>query len=429
MTFLAAVAVGTALLSLPVAAADGTGVGVVDALFTAVSAVCVTGLVVLDTATAWSGFGLVVILLLIQLGGFGMMLAGTSIAYLFVRRARMRTQLAAQTELGVASVGELPLLVRRVGAYTLTVEGLVAVALTARFATVYDLPVARAAWFGLFHAVSAFCNAGFALFSTSLETFAGDPLVLLPVVGAVVIGGVGFPVISEVLSVRRPRHWSLHTKITLWATAVLLAGGAAAFGVAESANPDTFGALGPVDRAVGALTLSAMPRTAGFNAVDMSALSASATLVVIVLMFIGGGAASTAGGVKVSTVGVLVAAAVAEMRGEGDTVAFHRRIPTAALRQALTVVGLAGCAVLAGTVALSATSDVGLGDALFETASALSTVGLSRGVTSSLDTFGKLLISVLMFAGRVGPLTLGAALLARQTSRRWRYAPQRPLVG
>ncbi|EFH10441.1 TrkH family potassium uptake protein [Teichococcus cervicalis] len=428
--FLLAILLGTALLMLPLASADGTGTGFLTALFTATSAVCVTGLIVVDTATHWSGFGRVVILLLFQLGGFGIMSGATLLGLLVARRLRLGTRLVAQAETRGLALGDISAVLRLVLATTLAVEAVVALALAWRLRAALGLGWADAAWHGLFHAVSAFNNAGFSTFSDSLVRFSQDPLVLGPVAAAVVIGGIGCPVLFDLRrDLRNPARWTLHTKLTLLGTAILLPAGFVAVLGYEWTNPATLGALPPADRLSNAAFHSVMLRSAGFNALDVGQMRDETLAVSYALMLIGGGSAGTAGGIKVTTFILLGLVVWAVARGEPDTAAFGRRVPHEVQRQALSVVLLAvGLAGLA-TLALLSLTDLPLRDVIFEAVSATATVGMSTGVTPDLPPAAQAVIVVLMFIGRVGSITVATALALRGRQSPYRYPEERPIVG
>lgn len=428
--FTAAVLVGTLLLVLPVARAGDGGAPLLTALFTSTSAVCVTGLVVVDTASYWSPFGEGVILALIQVGGLGLMTLASLLVLAVGRRLGLRSRLAAASETKATGLGDVGTVVRGVIATTLVFETLSAVVLTLRFALAYDEPWGRASYLGVFHAVSAFNNAGFALWSDSLTRFAGDPWICLPICVAVIAGGLGFPVWIELRRhLRRPRQWSLHTKITLTATAVLLVVGFAFVTLNEWRNPATLGALSPGDRLLAGFFQGVMPRTAGFNSVDYGQMDEGTLLGTGFLMFIGGGSAGTAGGIKVTTFVLLLVAIWAEVRGDRDVEAYGRRIGDRAVRQALTVALLSVAAVAVATLALLQLSDVGTDVALFEVISAFATVGLSTGITADLGAAAQLVLVALMLLGRLGPITLVSALALRDRAHHHRLPEGRPIIG
>ncbi|TQM13874.1 TrkH family potassium uptake protein [Pseudonocardia kunmingensis] len=429
--FGAAVAVGTVLLLLPVATEDGSSAPVVAALFTAVSAVCVTGLIVVDTPTYWSTFGELVILGLIQVGGIGIMTLATLLGLLIARRVGLRLQLTAQAETKSLGLGDVRQVVGAILALSVVIELVVAVPLTARFALFYGEEPGRAVYLGVFHAVSSFNNAGFALFTDNMIPFATDPWICLPIVLAVVLGGIGFPVLLELGRRIRTgsRRWSLHVRITVITYAVLLVVGVAAFLITEWRNPATLGPLGIGGKAVVGLFHGVMPRTAGFNSVDVGQLYPATLLVTDMLMFIGGGSAGTAGGIKVTTFALLAFVIAAEVRGEPTVHVLGRRLPAAVQRQALTVALLGVGLVTVSTVVLLSLTPFRLDDVLFEVVSAFGTVGLSTGITADLPPAGQLVLTALMFLGRLGPITLASALALRDRVRRYELPEERPIVG
>jgi len=428
--FAAGLVVGTVLLMLPVARTGPGGATPLEALFTATSALCVTGLAVVDTATYWTPFGQVTILALIQVGGFGIMTLASLLGLLISRRLGLGSRIVAAAETKSVGLGDVRTVLLGVAKISLTVEAVTALVLTVRFATGYDHPVGTSLWLGVFHAVSAFNNAGFALFSDNLVGFAADPWICLPIAVAVILGGLGFPVIMELLRRRtRPRRWSVHTRLTLLMTAVLLVGGTVFMTVAEWGNPGTLGALDPAGRLLAGFFQAVMPRTAGFNSVDIGSMNTGTLLGTDVLMFIGGGSAGTAGGIKVGTFAVLLVAIVAELRAAPDAEIFDRRLSPTAVRQALAVALLSVAAVVASTITIAMTSTYTLDQILYEVVSAFATVGLSTGITADLSPGHQLILVVLMFAGRLGPVTLASALVLREKNRLFRRPEGRPLIG
>lgn len=426
----AAVLLGTILLALPWASADGQRAGTVTALFTAASAVCVTGLVVVDTATYWSGFGEVVILLLIQAGGLGIMTLATLVVMLLSRRVGLRVRTVVKTETKAVTAADVRRVVRRVVLFSLSVEAVVATALTVRFAVGYGQALPHALYSGVFHAVSAFNNAGFGLHPDSLVRYVEDPWVSLTIAGAVIIGGLGFPVWFELARTwRRPGQWSVLTRITVYTTVFLLVGSTVFMLAAENSNPDTLGSVDEGHRLVAAFFAGVMPRTAGFNNLDMAALRPETLFVTDILMFIGGGSAGTAGGVKVTTFGLLAYVVWAETRGEPDVQAGPRRIPTSNQRQALTVALLSLGIVVAATLTMVVLSSQSFDVILFETVSAFATVGLSTGITASLPVPAQLVLVALMFIGRIGPLTVASAMALRERPRLYQLPEERTIVG
>jgi trk system potassium uptake protein TrkH len=426
--FAVAVAVGTALLVLPFCSADGRETDLLTALFTATSAVCVTGLTVVDTERYWSPEGQVVILALIQVGGFGIMTLASLLALFVSRRLGLRTRITAAAETKSVGIGDVRAVLKGVFLITVVVEGLTALVLTGRFLAA-DYPAGRAAWLGVFHAVSAFNNAGFSVYGDSLARFLTDPWVLIPVSVAVVIGGIGFPVILELSRRVRPRRWSLHTKLTLTMTVILLVGGTLFVTISEWDNSDTIGTLDPGQRVVAGFFGAVQPRTAGFAAWDYAQVTQETKLGTILLMFVGGGSAGTAGGLKVTTFILLLFVILAEVRGEPQVTAFDRRIEPRVIRQALTVALLGVAAVVGSTMLLTELTDFAIPDVMFEATSAFSTVGLSTGLTPNMGVPGQLVLIALMFVGRLGPITLVSALALRERTRRYSLPEGAPLIG
>ncbi|MEU3165046.1 potassium transporter TrkG [Streptosporangium sp. NPDC006930] len=430
LAFLAVVLVGTGLLSLPVAVAAGESVSWTSALFTATSAVCVTGLAVHDTAMHWSFFGEIVLMVLMQIGGFGIMTLSSILAVIVSGKLGLRARLNTQAETKTLGPGDVRKVIAGVAKVTLVAEALTAAVLTARFVIGYGEPFGRAAYYGIFHAISAFTNAGFALWPDSMMRFVTDPWICLPLITAVVAGGLGFPVYAVLRqNWRRPARWTLHAKITLGMTAVLLFGGAVAITATEWNNPGTLGPLSPGLRIMAGLFHSTMTRSGGLNSVDTSQMSENSWLISDVLMFIGAGSASTGGGIKVTTFALLGFVILAELRGEPDVSAGRRRVPEQLQRQALTIALLSVASVAMGTFALMTVTPFKLDRVLFEVVSAFGTVGLSTGITADVGTVGHLILTILMFVGRLGPVTLGAALALHVQTRRFRYPEERPLVG
>ncbi|MEV5763976.1 TrkH family potassium uptake protein [Micromonospora sp. NPDC052213] len=425
-----AVTVGTGLLSLPVATRSGERADLVDALFTATSAVCVTGLVTVDTGSYWSGFGQAMILLLIQVGGLGIMTLATLFTVLLSRRLGLRARFLAQAETKSLTLTDIRAVVRRIVLFSLVSEAVVAVVLTLRFATAYHMPFGEALYDGVFHAVSAFNNAGFSTNADNLVGYVTDPWISLTIAVAVILGGLGFPVVFELLKCwRRPALWSVLTRITVALTAVLLVLGTAVLTLTEFSNPRTLGPLAGPEKLLAGFFASTMTRTAGFNSVDIGGMRPESLLASDVLMFIGGGSAGTAGGIKVTTFGLLAFVLWSEMRGEVHVNVGRRRISASNQRQALAIALLGVGAVVTATFLLLAITPYRLDIVLFEVVSAFATVGLSTGITANLPPEADVLLIVLMFAGRVGPLTLASALALRDRNRRFELPEERTIVG
>ncbi|MDQ3867466.1 MAG: TrkH family potassium uptake protein [Actinomycetota bacterium] len=430
LAFALAIGAGGLLLYLPVSTAEPGNGSFITAIFTSTSAVCVTGLVVVDTPNYYSHFGQVVILGLIQVGGFGIMTLTSLLALLVARRLGLRSRIVAQAERAGVELGDLRRVIFGVAVLSLSFEAAAAIVIALRLALGYDYPMGSAIYRGIFHSVSAFNNAGFALWSDNLVRFVTDGWISVAVCLAIIAGGLGFPVWFEL---RRwplsPRRWSVHTKITLAMTLTLLAFGTFAILGFEWSNGATLAPLSTPGKLLAAFFQGTVPRTAGFNSVDYGEMHQESLLVTDMLMFVGTGSAATGGGIKVTTFAVLALMVFAELRGETTVNAFDRRIPPAAQRQALTVAFVAINAVVVCTLVLMAVSPFPLYQTLFESISAFGTVGLSTGITADLPSSGKIILILLMYLGRVGPQTLGAALVLRERERLFRYPEERPLIG
>lgn len=430
LAFLATIVVGTILLLAPFSSADGQVPPFLTAVFTATSAVCVTGLIVVDTATYWSPFGQGVIMVLFQIGGFGIMAGATLLGLMISRRMGLGRRLVVQAETKSLTLGDVKDVLRTVLGVTVAFEAIVAVAIILRLHTAYGEPWAAAIWNGVFHAVSAFNNAGFSTYSDSLMAFALDPFILLPLAVAIVVSGLGFPVINELRAEwRTPDRWSIHARLTVYGTVGLLIAGFLAVLIAEWNNGGTLGDMPTAGKLLNAFTHSVMSRTAGFNAVDVGQMRPETLFFTDGLMLIGGGSAGTAGGIKVTTFLLLGVVVWAEIRGRSDVTVFHRRICPDVQRQALTVVLMAVGLVGLATLSILSMTNFPLDRVLFEVVSAFATVGLSTGITADLPPAAQSILIALMFVGRVGTITVAAALALRARHVPYRYPQERPIVG
>jgi len=430
--FVVLIAVGTVLLTLPPASADGTWTSPLVALFTATSAVCVTGLVVVDTGTFWSPLGHALILGLIQLGGFGFMTGSTLLLFLLLgRRTGLRDRILVQESTGVPQLGSVTALVKRMAVFTILVEGVGAIILAIAFLARGREPL-LASWHGLFHSISAFNNAGFDLMGgfRSLSDFADDPWVLGPIGVLIVIGGLGYAIVGDAIGKRRWRRLALETKIVLLTSLALVVVGTGAIAVFDWNNPNTLGALPPEQRPLNALFESVTLRTAGFSALDTAGLTEASLFVVMALMFIGGASGSTAGGIKVNTFSILLVAILSTARGRPSAEAFGRRIPHILIYRALSVALLSIAVLFVVSVGLEIVA-VGSSfvEVLFEAVSAVGTVGASTGITPSIPDPGRIILVVAMFIGRLGPLTLVLALTARARPIAYRPAVETMRIG
>ncbi len=435
LAFFTALLIGSGLLLLPIASPGPGGATPLVALFTAASAICVTGLVVVDTASAWTPFGQGVIVALIQIGGLGVMTFATTLGLVVVRRLGMRSRLSATAEartVGASTVGmgDVRRLLFGVVRTALIIEAVVALALWLRWTIGYGEHPLHALWLAVFHAVSGFNNAGFALFSDSLMGFVADPWICLPICAAVILGGLGFPVLMELRrELGRPLHWTMNTRVVLLVTGVLLALGTVFFLATEWENAATLGTLSLGGKLLAGFVQSVMTRTAGFNSVDTSAMHEVTWFGTDILMFIGGGPAGTAGGIKVTTLAVLFFIIYTEVRGEVAVNVLGKRLPRSTHRQAIAVALLALAAVVGSTMVLMTIEGFGLDRTLFEVISAFATVGLSTGITADLPPAAQLILVVLMFMGRLGPITLATALVLRRRRRLFELPKERPIIG
>ena len=428
--FLLVAAVGTTLLLLPVTDGTERPITLLEASFTAISALCVTGLTVVDTGTAWNGLGQVTILALVQLGGLGVMLVASFIGVSIGRRLSLRGQNLAGAENRMLSAADVRRLSRGVILTSLSIEAIIALILTLRFIFGYGMNLGDALWNGIFHAVSAFNNAGFSLFRDNMIGFATDPWVNLALCSAIILGGLGYPVLFQLRrEFRKPMHWSMNTRLVLFMTGLLLVVGFLVFLIFEWANPQTLGGYNLWDRIQISLFQSVQARTAGFNSVDFGAVNPETLLSFDILMFIGGGPAGTAGGIKVTTFAVLLFILITEFRGEGAVNIFGKRLSRSVHREAISIALVASAAVVAGTLVLLVTSHLDLDVLLFEAVSAFGTVGLSTGITADLPPLSQIMLMVLMFLGRLGPLTLGTALVLRQRKLLYELPKERPAIG
>lgn len=433
IVFAVLILLGACLLNTPAASRTGQSCGFLSALFTATSATCVTGLVLFDTWTQFTTFGQGVILALIELGGLGFMSAAAAVIFLLRRKVGLRQRMLMAQALSLNEIEGVVRLQRLVIFGSLFVQLLGALILFLRFLPSYGFE--QAAWWGLFHAVSAFCNAGFDVWGSiapgaSATVFNDDPVVLFTLMTLIVVGGLGFFVWEEVVRVRRFSKFSVYTRLVLITTAVLLAVGMLAICLLEWNNPNTLGPMSTPQKLMNALFQSATVRTAGFAGVDQSALTEGGKGISMLLMIIGGSSGSTAGGLKTVTLVVLLLFIWTQARGRSTVCVFRRTIPSEKVLNAVTIVVIMVMLSMFGGIFLSATSPVGFTDALFESVSALATVGLTTGITGSLSIASRILIIVYMYFGRVGVLTISLGfLMGDKVEERYRYANTNLLIG
>lgn len=432
--FAITIAIGAILLALPIASTDGQSIGPLAALFTSTSAVCVTGLIVVDTGTQFTTFGHVIIMLLIQIGGLGFMTAGLMIFFATGRRITLKDRLTLQEAMNEESIHGIVRAGKRAIIMTFAIELVAAVILSARFSIRYG---ARGIFMGVFNAVSAFCNAGFDLFGNfqSLTIFQDDPIVLLTIGTLIVTGGLGFIVIYEIVKVRHYKKFHTHAKMVILMTSGLLLLGFVLFAVAEWNNPDTIASLSVRDKLINSAFQSITPRTAGYNSIDQASMTPSSKLLTLLLMFVGASPASTGGGVKTTTFAILLLSVRAAIRGKADVEFNERRFPPQLVQRAMSIFGIYLTAAVTVTFLIClienlSNNAISLEAIVFETLSAFGTVGLSYGITPDLHAVSKLLLIVSMFIGRLGPLTLAIALARRaESTPQIRYPEVKVMVG
>lgn len=429
MGFASIILLGTLLLTLPISNTTGKPLDFIDALFTATSATCVTGLVVKDTGTFFSTFGQVVIILLIQVGGLGFMTMATLFAFMLKRKISLRDRLLLQEAMNQNTMEGIVRLIRKVLFFSLIIEGAAAILLTTRWA--FDMPFGKALYYGVFHAISMFNNAGFDLFGDfrSLTGYVYDPIVNFVVMFLIVSGGIGFIVLSDLVDFRTTRRLSLHSKVVLSMTAFLIVFGAVVIFVFEYSNPRTLGSLNWGGKILGSLFQSVTPRTAGANTLDLGSMRQASQFFMIILMFIGASPGSTGGGIKTTTFTLIIGAVISMLRGREDIVLFRYRLAQERIFKALTITLLALLLVMSVAMVLSTTEDSSFLMILYETTSAFGTVGLTLGLTTHLTLIGKILISFTMFAGRLGPLTLAYALGPKKGKELYRHPEGKVIIG
>lgn len=433
ITFAAIVLLGTLLLMLPGSSRDGVSCGFRPALFTATSATCVTGLVMYDTWTQWSSFGQTVIICLIEIGGLGFMSAASLFVFLFRRKVGLKQRLLMAQTLSVDEMSSVVKLQKWVLLGSLAIQLAGALVLMARFLPAYGFR--QSLVWGVFHSISAFCNAGFDIFGSiapgmSVITFNADPVICITLMALVVLGGLGFFVWEEMVRLHSFKKFSVYTKLVLVTTGVLIVGGAALMLLLEWNNPGTFGSMPWPQKILNAFFQSVTLRTAGFVSVDQAMLTDAGKAVSVVLMLIGGSSGSTAGGLKTVTFLVLILFLWARARGKNTVHVFRRTIPGEKVLDAMTIAGIMIALSFAGAVFISATSPIAFLDALYEAVSALATVGLTAGVTTSLSLPAQYLIILFMYFGRVGILTISLGfLMGDRAEERFQYAHTNLLIG
>lgn len=431
MTFLGLILTGTLLLMLPLASEKGTSLAFVDALFTATSASCVTGLIVVDTGTYFSWFGHLVLICLIQLGGLGIMTFATLFSVAFGKKINLQNRLRIQESLNQSDVSGVVRLCMHVVKYTLCIEAFFGTILAFHLYGIYGL---KGIVWGYWHSVSAFCNAGFDLFGgyRSITPFVGDWTINLCIIMLIILGGLGFPVMEDILHIRKRKFSGirLHSKIVLVSTGVLIVGGTGLIWFLEAANPDTLGVLTGPQQFLASLFQAVSPRTAGFNSIALDKMTNAGIFTLIILMFIGASPTSTGGGIKTTTFAVTLLSTWHLLRGKAEIVVFNRRIRQEAINKSFIITVIALMWVTGGTLCMAyLEEDMPFINLLFEMVSAFATVGLTTGVTQHIGTESKIILILTMFAGRVGILTFALALMNKPKPDSIRYPDENIMIG
>lgn len=434
--FAVVILLGALLLNLPIATQDGQSIGFLNALFTSTSAVCVTGLVVVDTATYWSNLGQAIIITLIQVGGLGFMTIGTMFALLTKKKINLRERLLIQESLNQDDLSGMVKLTRYVILITFLIEGIGAILLS--FVFIPQFGLLQGIWYSVFHSISAFCNAGFDLMGTtsgeysSLVSYVSNPMIVITISALIILGGIGFPVILDVINSKKLLRLNLHSKVVLITTGILIVTGTLFIFIIEFNNPNTLGNLGFGGKFLAALFQSIAARTAGFATLDLASMYESSAFLIIILMFIGASPASTGGGIKTTTLATLLITVKSFISGKDEIVAFERRISGLLITKAIGIFFIGISFVVLGTFALSITDPgFSLLQCGFEIVSAIATVGSSIGGSPNLTTMGKIVVMLAMFIGRVGSLTIFVALLSKGSRKQppIRYPEGKIIIG
>lgn len=419
--------VGALLLNLPISSKNGESIGFINALFTSASSVCVTGLTVVNTLDHWTNFGHLVIILLIQMGGLGFMTMATIVALFLGKKISLKDRLVIKEQLNQDTMTGLVKLTKYVIYATFSIEFLGAVLLSTRLIPIYGL--GRGIWYSIFHAISAFCNAGFDLFGDSLVPYVGDLLINLTISGLIILGGLGFSVYLDINDKRCFRKLNLHSKLVIIISISLLLIGSISIFLIEYGNPETLKYLSLKDKVLASFFQSTISRTAGFYSVPLAKLEESTVFIMIILMFIGGSPGSTGGGIKTTTFGVLFLATRSVVKGSEDVVVFRKRISTEIIHRALAIASISMAIILIVSLILTLTEEANFIDILYESTSAFATVGVSRDLSPNLSGLGKLIIALTMYTGRVGPLTMALAFASRRRPSNYKYSEGNIMVG
>ncbi|WP_298844035.1 TrkH family potassium uptake protein [Clostridium sp.] len=431
--FAIVIIVGAILLSLPISSQSGRITPFIDCIFTSTSAVCVTGLVTLDTGTYWTYFGKTVIMLLIETGGLGFMSVATLVFFFFGRRITLKERLVMQEAMNVNSLQGLVKMIKYVLIFTFSVEGVGAVLFATQF--IPQFGIAKGIYYSVFHAVSAFCNAGFDLMGNfkSVTAYANNSVVILTISALIAIGGLGFYVWVEIYNSKGTKRLSLHSRVVIYSTIALIVFGAILMFIFEMNNPGTMKGMSVKDKILSSIFASVSPRTAGFNSIPLDKMTSAGNFLTIILMFIGGSPGSTAGGIKTTTAIILFMTVVSVVRGREDTEIFKKRINKEVVYKSLviTVLGLGIVIIVTMVLSITQSPNIPFEYFLYEATSAFATVGLTLGLTTKLTIVGKIIITLTMYAGRVGPLTIILALAKRKSGKSGtiKYPEDKILIG
>lgn len=428
--FILVILVGALILTLPISTTSGESTNFLDALFTATSAVCVTGLIVVDTGTYWNMFGQTVIMILIEIGGLGFMSFTTLIAIILGKKITLRERLILQDAMNTFNIQGLVKMVKYVLMFTVSVQFFGALLFSTQFVPEYGL--GRGMFYSIFHSISAFCNAGFDIFGnfSSLTSYNSNAVVILVASVLIIIGGLGFTVWSELYSSKSLKKVSLHSKMVILMTTVLVLGGTVLMFLFENKNVNTIADMSFIDKVMNSFFASVTPRTAGFNSIPTDGMTTAGQFLTIILMFIGGSPGSTAGGIKTTTIGILIVTIVCVIKGREDAEVFKRRFSKELVYRAFTLIFIGLSLVIVVTMLLSYTEKGASFMALFyEAVSAFGTAGLTLGLTSELSNIGKVLIIFLMYLGRVGPLTVVLSITRKRINSGIKYPEGKILIG
>ncbi|GAA0769388.1 TrkH family potassium uptake protein [Clostridium subterminale] len=428
--FFIVIFIGGTILSLPISSASGEATNFLDSLFTATSATCVTGLVTVDTGTHWNLFGQTIIMILIEIGGLGFMSFATFISVLIGRRITLKSRLLMQEAMNTFNIQGLVKMLKKVMLFTFIIQFIGALILSTQL--IPEFGAARGLYISIFSSISTFCNAGFDLFGNfnSYTGYYDNSIILLTVSALIAIGGLGFIVLLDLYNYRNTKKLSLHSKLVLLITAILIVGGTIVMFILEYNNPNTIGNMNFKDKIVNSIVASISPRTAGINSVPIDKMTTTSKFVTVILMFIGGSPGSTAGGLKTSTLGIILCTAISVIRGKENADIFGRTIPRGLQLKAITLLIIGMGLVMTVTMMLTiAEPNEAFLDVLYEATSAFGTVGLTTGVTQRLSEPGKIIIITLMYLGRVGPLTVVMAIVSRKKGANYKYPEGKILIG